>query len=62
MSISTLIALVRFLIWAVQTVQEAYGKLTPEEKEQIHQDYLAWQEAIKAVQDPMAGPADGSGP
>ena len=62
MTVSTLLALIRFLVWAVQLVQEAYDSLTPEQKAEIHQDYLDWQEAVKKVQDPMAGPPDGSGP
>jgi len=61
-TVSTLITLIRVLVWAIQTVKEAYDALTPEQKEEIHQDYLEWQEAIKNCQDPMAGPPPGSGP
>lgn len=62
MSIAQIIALIRFAVWAAQVIKEAYDSLTPAEKEQIAKAYADWQEAIKAVQDPMAGPTDGSGP
>ncbi len=62
MTVTTLIAIIRFLIWLVGTVYSAIESLPPEEKEQLKEAYLEWQEAIKNCQDPMGGPPDGSGP
>jgi hypothetical protein len=59
MSVSTIIALLRFLVWAVQLVKESYDSLTPDEKAEIARDYQDWQKAIKNVQDPVAGKMDG---
>ena len=49
MTPAEIIALVRLLIWAGQTAKEAYDKLTPEQKAEIHQVYVAWQEHNKTM-------------
>lgn len=60
MSVSTIIAIFRFLIWLVAMVMEAYNDLTPEDKEKVKQVHEEWIKKCRELEVPMGG--DGEGP
>lgn len=56
MSVGTIIAIFRFLIWLVGVVIEAYNNLTPEEKEQAKQAHEEWMKKCRELEVPMGDP------
>ncbi len=59
MSVETIIAIFRFLLWLAGVVMDAYNALTPEEKEQAKQAHDEWMTKCRGMKDPMGGNMEG---